>query len=56
MMSIFAYGTLPVTDVKSGDVKITRIYQGETVLYENFGSEVPPKEDDKQDSEEEENQ
>ena len=53
MMSIFAYGTLPVTDVKSGDVKITRIYQGETVLYENFGSEVPPKKDDEQDSEEE---
>tara|TARA_B100001564_G_scaffold358181_1_gene376162 strand:+ start:13001 stop:13165 length:165 start_codon:yes stop_codon:yes gene_type:complete len=50
-MSIFAYGTLPVTDVKSGDTKITRIYHGETVLYENFGSE-PPQENKKEDNEE----
>ena len=41
-MSIFAYGTLPVSSVKAGEVNISRIYYGETVLFENFGSSNPP--------------
>ena len=46
-MAVFAYGTLAVSSVKAGELNISKIYYGETTLFENFGSKQPPKKQDK---------
>tara|TARA_R100000005_G_C4968823_1_gene182568 strand:- start:829 stop:990 length:162 start_codon:yes stop_codon:yes gene_type:complete len=51
-MSIFAYGTLPVSSVKAGTVNISRIYYGETTLFENFGSNNDQKDSEDKDKKE----